>query len=86
MLKATPEIEVLQAKAKAGDTTAAAKFEVLKWNHFNPIGTTVAYEKSPLEGRIILKTVGAAYVLGDEPVVELEHIGTAMLKKLELKS
>lgn len=82
MLK-TPEIEALQAKAKAGDAHAAAQFIALRWNANHPAGTTVTYEKSPLEGRIILKTCGAAYVLGDEAVVELEHIGTAMLRKIE---
>lgn len=86
MLKMTPEVEALQAKAKAGDAQAAAQFIALKWNASHPAGTTVTYEKSPLEGRTILKTCGAAYVLGDEAVIELEHIGTVMLKKTEIYS
>lgn len=80
----TLEMEALQARAKAGDVRAAAQFKVLKWNASSPSGTTITYEKSPLEGRTVLKTAGAAYVLGEEAVVELEHIGTAMLKKIEL--
>lgn len=84
MLKMTPEIEALQAKAKAGDVQAAAQFIALKWNANHTAGTCVTYEKSSLEGRVILKTKGAAYVLGNEAVVELEHIGTAILKKVEL--
>ena len=86
MLKVTQEIEALQAKAMGGDVMAAAQFKALKWNSAIPIGTYVAYEKSPLEGRVILKTIGSAYVLGEEPVVELEHIGTVMLKRVQLAS
>lgn len=84
MLKATPEIENLLRMAKAGATLATAQFIALKWNANFPEGTTVTYEKSPREGRIILKTVGRAYVLGDEAVVNLEHIGCALLKKIEV--
>lgn len=84
MFKMTPEIESLQARAKAGDVKAAAQFIVLKWNAHHTAGTLVTYFKSPLEGKIVLKTKAAAYVLGDEAVVELEHVGTAMLKKIEL--
>lgn len=84
LLTPTPEIEALQARAKAGDVRAASQFAVLMWNARHPSGTRVFYEKSPLEGRIILETVGLAYVLGDEPVVELDHIGTGLLKKIEL--
>lgn len=82
----TPEVERLQEKAKAGDAMAAAHFAVLKWNTSAKIGAKVAYEKSSLEGRVTLKTTGEAYVLGAEPVVELEHIGTAMLQKIERQS
>ncbi len=64
----------------------AAQFEAMKWNASSPIGTKVTYEKSPLEGRVILETTGEAYVLGAEPVVELEHIGTSMLRKIERQS
>lgn len=81
MLKMTPEVEALQAKAKAGDAMSAARLSVMKWNASLAVGMAVTYEKSPLEGRVILKTSGPAYVLGDEAVVELEYIGTAMLKK-----
>ena len=84
MLKMTPEIEELQVRAKAGDVQAAAQFIAHKWNANHTTGTLVTYEKSQLEGKVILKTKGAAYVLGNEAVVDLEHIGTAMLKKTEL--
>lgn len=84
MLKMTPEIEALQTRARAGDAQAAAQFIALKWNAYHAVGTTVTYDKSSLEGRVILKTSGPAYVQGDEAVVDLEHIGTAMLKKTEL--
>ncbi len=84
MLNETPEIQALQARARAGEAIAAAQLKALKWNALHPSGTTITYEKSPLEGRIILKTAGLAYVLGEEAVVEVEHIGTAMLKKIEL--
>ncbi len=58
MLKATPEIEDLLTMAKAGDVHAKAQFKALKWNANYAEGSTVTYEKSPLEGRVILKTVG----------------------------
>jgi hypothetical protein len=83
MLVMTPEIEALQAKAKAGDVHAGAQFSALKWNSRYQAGSAVFYEKSPQEGRVLLKTCGLAYVLGDTAVVELEHVGTVMLTKLE---
>ena len=79
-----PDIVELQTKAMAGDALAKAKFTAHKWNAYQPVGTRVTYEKSPQEGRIILKTAGKAYVLGKEAVIELEHIGTAMLNKIEV--
>lgn len=84
MINAMPDIEDLQSKAVAGDALAKAKFTAHKWNAHYSVGTSVAYEKSPQEGRIILKTAGKAYVLGEEPVIALEHIGTAMLSKIEV--
>lgn len=84
MINAIPDIEDLQSKAVAGDALAKAKFTAHKWNAHYSVGTSVAYEKSPQEGRIILKTAGKAYVLGEEPVIALEHIGTAKLNKIEV--
>jgi hypothetical protein len=83
MLTMTPEIEALQVKALAGDAEAATRLRVMKWNASVAVGTVVAYEKSALEGRVLLKTRSKAYVLGDEPMVELEHLGAALLKKIE---
>lgn len=68
----------------SGDDKAKALLNVLKWNTNHPTGTTVTYLKSSLEGKIVTQTKAAAYVLGNEAVVDLEHIGTATLKKIEL--
>jgi len=53
----------------------SAQERVDSWNRRVEAGASVIYEKSAVEGRIILKAVRPAYVLGDEAVVELEHIG-----------
>lgn len=54
------------------------------WNKTSPIGTEVTYKKSDLEGKVILRTTTAAYVLGADPVVELEYIGIALLSKVSV--
>lgn len=84
MLNATPDLMELQAKALAGDTRAAAQFRVAKWNASVPVGTEVFYVKSQAEGKCRLKTVGAAFVMGeDQPVVDLVGIGPVALDKTE---
>jgi hypothetical protein len=61
-----------------------AQQRVDAWNRSVPVGAEVTYLKSEIEGRIILKTAGIAYVCGDDAaVVELEHIGIALLTKVE---
>lgn len=63
-------------------TKPTAQQRVDAWNRSMKVGAEVTYTKSELEGRIVLKTAGAAYVFGDEAAVELEHIGTALLIKV----
>lgn len=56
---------------------------VERWNSNTKIGDSVTYVKSIIEGRIVDKVAGEAFVLGDEPVVELERVGVALLSKIE---
>lgn len=56
---------------------------VESWNRSVKVGAKVTYLKSELEGRIILKTVQTAYLFEGEPAVDLEHIGVALLSKVE---
>jgi hypothetical protein len=58
-----------------------SKHLVAAWNASVREGDDVTYEKSPIEGRIVSKVVGPAKLLGDEAVVELKHIGYALLSK-----
>lgn len=53
------------------------------WNRAVKIGESVTYLKSELEGKVIFKTVGPAYIFGDQAAVELEHLGLALLSKTE---
>ena len=77
-------MEELQAKALAGDQRALAQLQVAKWNAGTPVGAEVYYEKSPIEGKCRLSTVGQAYVLGDDQaVVDLQGIGAVLLEKTE---
>lgn len=64
-----------------GNHALESAFAVERWNAAIAVGADVTYEKSELEGRVILKTIARAYVLGDEAVVELEHIGLCKLSK-----
>ncbi|MFK4705551.1 hypothetical protein ABIC83_002390 [Roseateles asaccharophilus] len=64
------------------DRTAASQLAIRSWNDTYAVGTEVTYEKSPLEGRVVFQTTTPAYLLGDEAVVELEHIGIALMTKL----
>lgn len=66
------------------DAHALVQLQAQQWNNAHRKGVAVAYEKSPLEGRVILKTTSNAYVLGDEAVVDLEYLGVAMLSKIQL--
>lgn len=63
-------------------TERTAQQRVDAWNHRMEVGAEVTYTKSELEGRVVLKTTGAAYLFGNEAAVELEHIGTALLTKV----
>jgi hypothetical protein len=69
--------------AEVQENEARARNLVGWWNSSMKIGAEVTYLKSELEGKIILKTKGLAYVLGGEAVVDLEHIGAAHLGKVE---
>lgn len=64
------------------DRTTASQLAIRSWNDTYPVGTLVTYEKLPLEGRLAFETTTPAYLLGDEAVVELEHIGIAPMAKL----
>lgn len=58
-----------------------AQRRVAAWNRSIQVGAEVLYLKSEIEGEIVTKTVGPAYLLGTEAVVELEHLGLALLTK-----
>lgn len=60
-----------------------ASRRVESWNRSVSVGAEVTYMKSELEGKLVLKTVGPAYLFGGEPAVDLEHIGVALLNKVE---
>ncbi|VWC82056.1 hypothetical protein BLA39750_01275 [Burkholderia lata] len=59
------------------------------WNRSVKVGAEVTYEKSAIEGRVVLRTVREAYVMeipiGSEFVpeafVNLDHIGLVLLSK-----
>lgn len=61
----------------------AAQRHVDSWNRAVTIGASVTYLKSELEGKIIIKTAGPAYIFGGQAAVELEHLGLALLSKTE---
>ena len=61
----------------------AAQRRVDSWNLAVKIGADVTYLKSELEGKVIFKTTGPAYIFGGQAVVELEYIGLALLSKVE---
>lgn len=61
----------------------AEQRRVDSWNRVVKIGATVTYLKSELEGKVIFKTAGPAYIFGDQAVVDLEHLGVALLSKTE---
>jgi hypothetical protein len=61
-----------------------ASKRVNSWNKNVKVGAYVTYQKSEIEGKIILPTVGPAYVFGDRAAVDLKHIGIALLSKTEL--
>lgn len=60
-----------------------AQPRVDSWNRSVKVGTAVTYLKSKLEGKVILKTVGPAYIIGGEAAVDLEYLGLALLSKTE---
>lgn len=60
-----------------------AQRRVDSWNRAVKIGVSVTYLKSELEGKVIVKTVGPAYIFGGQAAVELEHLGLALLSKTE---
>lgn len=64
-------------------TTEQTQRLVDSWNRVIRIGTKVTYQKSDLEGSIVVQTVDSAYVFAGESAVELEHIGTALLNKVK---
>jgi hypothetical protein len=61
-----------------------ARDKVLEWNTSVRHDTLVIYEKSPVEGSVTLRTRGCAYAHNAEAVVDLEHIGPALLSKIKL--
>lgn len=78
------EMLELQRLAQAGDEVAAAKFRVMRWNKFMPVGTNVIYTKSEIEGNVRLTTAGPAYLIdGNLPAVDLTGIGMVHLEKCE---
>lgn len=60
-----------------------AQRRVESWNRSVAVGADITYLKSDLEGKVILKTIGLAYLFGGEPAVDLEHIGLVFLSKVE---
>lgn len=65
-------------------TRKEAQFVVDKFNAHSEVGDNVFYLKSQLEGKVKLEVLSKAYVLGDNtPAIELKHIGTALLSKIE---
>lgn len=61
----------------------AAQRQVASWNRTVKTGAEVTYLKSELEGKIIFKTAGPAYIFGGQAAVDLEHLGLALLSKTE---
>ena len=85
MVSTTNELSDLPSKALAGDTRATAQFKVNQWNSRTEVGARVAYLKSEAEGICVIRTASLAYVLGEDiPAIELEHVGTVMLDKIEI--
>jgi len=81
----TPIDKALQAKARAEeDMMTVGQFRATKWNNTVPVGTSCLYLKSEIEGKVIAKSSRAAWVLGEDVFVELEHIGMVLLDKVEV--
>ena len=74
----------LSQLAKQGDEIAFNHLQVAKFNQFVAIGETVVYEKSKIEGRVLLKTTDKAKLINPESkaVVSLETIGCVLLEKI----
>lgn len=61
-----------------------AQHTVDKFNQYSPVGSSVTYEKSEIEGLQITTVEKPAYILGDDvPAVVLEGIGIALIAKVK---
>jgi hypothetical protein len=61
-----------------------AILKMAHWNVCNFWINEVYYEKSPIEGKVKVKTTGPAYIQGDSTVlVPIETIGGVLTEKLE---
>lgn len=82
--KLSAEALELQRLAQSGDDVAAAKFRVIRWNTFMPVGASVFYTKSEIEGKVRLATAGPAYLFGDNlPSIDLTGVGRVLLDEVE---
>jgi len=61
-----------------------AILKVAHWNLSNFSIKEMYYEKSPLEGKVKVKLIGAAYIQGEDTVlVPIESIGGVLTERLE---
>ena len=61
-----------------------SELAVDKFNRIFDVGAKVLYKKSDIEGQCFAVIKQPARVQGDStPVVELEHIGTVLISKIE---